>query len=202
MESAGEAARGFICVARYGTGAHFPLIQDILKYVYTRGKGAGPERDVGTQFWVSGMLRGLLTAEGIRTAMGHFGNQPLTGAQVQWGLEHLSLTAAALKEIGAEGLISPITFSCRDHEGRQRAVPAVGRHTVERDHRLDRAGPGAGATPAGGIGSQVCAGEGRYATGLPVGACLMSQGAHGAFLHIRAAPNASGAANSWSDGGA
>jgi branched-chain amino acid transport system substrate-binding protein len=49
--------------------------------------------------------------------MRHFGNQPLTGAQVQWGLDHLSLTAAALKELGAEGLIPPITLSCRDHEG-------------------------------------------------------------------------------------
>ena len=63
------------------------------------------------------MLRALLTTEGIRTAMRHFGHQPLTGAQVQWGLEHLTLTAASLKELGAEGLLSPLTLSCRDHEG-------------------------------------------------------------------------------------
>ena len=49
--------------------------------------------------------------------MRHFGHQPLTGAQVQWGLDHLALTAARLKELGAEGLFSPITLSCRDHEG-------------------------------------------------------------------------------------
>jgi branched-chain amino acid transport system substrate-binding protein len=59
----------------------------------------------------------LLTAEGLRTAMRHFGPQPLTGAQVQWGLEHLTLTAASLKALGAEGLISPLSLSCRDHEG-------------------------------------------------------------------------------------
>jgi branched-chain amino acid transport system substrate-binding protein len=63
------------------------------------------------------MLRGLLTAEALRTAMRHFGNQPLTGEQMQWGLEHLSLTPAYLKELGAEGLFSPFTLSCRDHEG-------------------------------------------------------------------------------------
>ena len=63
------------------------------------------------------MLQGVLTAEGIRTAMRQFGNQSLTGAQVQWGLDHLSLTATYLKEIGADGLISPITLSCHDHEG-------------------------------------------------------------------------------------
>jgi len=39
------------------------------------------------------------------------GHQPLTGAQVQWGLEHLSRTAASLKEKGAEGLFSPISLS-------------------------------------------------------------------------------------------
>ena len=48
MVPAGEAAMGFICGTCYGTGTHFPLIQDILTYVYARGKGAGPEGDVGT----------------------------------------------------------------------------------------------------------------------------------------------------------
>jgi branched-chain amino acid transport system substrate-binding protein len=112
-----EAAMGFICAMYHGTGRDFPLIQDILTSVYARGKGAGPERDVGTTRWTTGVVRGLLTAEALRTAMRHFGNQPLTGAQVQWGLEHLSLTAASLKELGAEGLLPPFTLSCRDHEG-------------------------------------------------------------------------------------
>ena len=112
-----EVAMGFICATWYGTGTHFPLIQDILTHVYARDKGAGPEQDVGTGPWVRGMLRGLLTTEGIRTAMRHFGHQPLTGAQVQWGLEHLALTAEYLKEMGAEGLLPPLALSCRDHEG-------------------------------------------------------------------------------------
>jgi branched-chain amino acid transport system substrate-binding protein len=117
MVPAGEAARGFICVSLIATGTHVPLIQEMLTYVYARGKGAGPERDVGTVFWIRGMLFGVLTTEAVRTAMRHFGHQPLTGAQVQWGLEHLALTPASLKALGAEGLISPLTFSCRDHEG-------------------------------------------------------------------------------------
>jgi len=36
---------------------------------------------------------------------------------VQWGLEHLSLTPTLLKERGVEGLISPLSLSCHDHEG-------------------------------------------------------------------------------------
>jgi branched-chain amino acid transport system substrate-binding protein len=117
MLPAGEAAMGFICASWYGIGTHFPLIQEMLQYVYARGKGAGPAEDVGTSHWIWGMLRALFITEALRTAMRHFGHQPLTGAQVQWGLEHLVLTATRLKELGAEGLISPITLSCRDHEG-------------------------------------------------------------------------------------
>jgi branched-chain amino acid transport system substrate-binding protein len=117
MIAAGEAAMGFICGTWYGTGTHFPLIQDILTYVYAQGKGLGPAGDVGTTHWVRGMLRALFATEGIRTAMRHFGHQPLTGAQVQWGLEHLTLTAVSLKALGAEGLLAPFSLSCRDHEG-------------------------------------------------------------------------------------
>jgi branched-chain amino acid transport system substrate-binding protein len=117
MLPAGEAARGFICATWYGMGTDFPLLQDILTYVYARGKGPGPESDVGTGHWIRGLVRALLTTEGLRTAMHHFGHQPLTGVQVQWGLDHLSLTPAYIKEMGAEGLIPPLTLSCRDHEG-------------------------------------------------------------------------------------
>jgi branched-chain amino acid transport system substrate-binding protein len=117
MMPAAEAAIGFICATWYGMGTDFPLVQDMLQYVYARGKGLGPASDVGTGPWIRGMLRGLLMAEALRTAMRHFGHQPLTGAQVQWGLEHLTLTAASLKALGAEGLLSPFSLSCRDHEG-------------------------------------------------------------------------------------
>src|SRR5262249_4579756 len=104
------------CASFLGTGKHFPLIQEILRYVYARSKGPGPEGDIGTMQWNMGVMDGVLVAEAIRTAMRHFGNQPLTGAHVQWGLDHLTLTTSSLKALGAEGLFPPITLSCRDHE--------------------------------------------------------------------------------------
>jgi branched-chain amino acid transport system substrate-binding protein len=113
---AGEAAHGYMCASLFGTGRNFPLIQEVLTYVYARGKGPGPESDVGTLYWIRGLMHGVLTAEALRTAMRTFGNQPLTGAQVQWGLEHLTLTAADIKALGAEGLLPPLALSCRDHE--------------------------------------------------------------------------------------
>jgi branched-chain amino acid transport system substrate-binding protein len=117
LVAAGEAAMDFICGTWYGTGRHFPLLQEMRHYVYARGKGVGQASDVGTTHWNRGVLRAVLVTEAIRTAMHHFGHQPLTGVQVQWGLEHLTLTPAYLKEMGAEGLIPPLTLSCRDHEG-------------------------------------------------------------------------------------
>jgi branched-chain amino acid transport system substrate-binding protein len=42
LELAASPASGFICAVWHGTGTHFPLIQDLLAYVYARGKGAGP----------------------------------------------------------------------------------------------------------------------------------------------------------------
>src|SRR5207249_2736589 len=68
MVAAGEAAIGFICGTWYGTGTHFPLIQEIRTYVYARGKGLGPEGEVGTTHWIRGVLRALLITEAIRTA--------------------------------------------------------------------------------------------------------------------------------------
>ena len=48
----------------------------------------------------------MLGVEAIRTAQGKFGNKPLTGEQVRWGLENLDLSAARLKELGFEGCCS------------------------------------------------------------------------------------------------
>ena len=88
-----------------------------------------------------------------------------------WGFEHIALTAAALKELGAEGLFPPITLSCRDHEGGGSVqFQQWDGHAVDGHHRLDGAGSGAGKAPGGGVGGEVCAGEGDHATGLPVGA--------------------------------
>jgi len=51
----------------------------------------------------------------------------------------------------------------------------VGRPAVDRDHRLDGDGPGAGAAHGGGVGGQVCAGQGHHTAGLPVGAWLLGR---------------------------
>jgi branched-chain amino acid transport system substrate-binding protein len=48
MLPAGEAARGFICATWHGTGRHFPLVQEVLQYVYGRGQRAMSARHIGS----------------------------------------------------------------------------------------------------------------------------------------------------------
>jgi len=59
----------------------------------------------------------MLGVEAIRTAMSRFGNKPMTGEQVRWGLENLNLSADRIKQLGFEGELKPIKLSCADHEG-------------------------------------------------------------------------------------
>ena len=41
----------------------------------------------------------------------------MTPEQVRWGLEHLDLTEARLKELSAAGLFPTVKTCCADHEG-------------------------------------------------------------------------------------
>ena len=117
MMPAGEAAMGFICATWYGMGTRLPAHPGGAPVRLCPGQGGGAGTGGRHGAVDPGHAARPAHHGGMRTAMRHFGNQPLTGAQVQWGLEHLTLTPAYLKELGAEGLISPITLSCRDHEG-------------------------------------------------------------------------------------
>ena len=63
----------------------------------------------------------MFGVEAIRTAQKKFGNKPLTGEQIQWGFEHLNLSATRIKELGFEGMLEPIKLSCSDHIGNRRA---------------------------------------------------------------------------------
>lgn len=114
---ADEAAKDYICANFHGVGKEFPVVQDIIKLIYDQGKNPGPADAVGTVMWNRGVVTAFITTEGIRNAMGKFGNKPVNGEQIQWGLEQLNITPQRIKEVGGEGLLSPIKLSCKDHEG-------------------------------------------------------------------------------------
>lgn len=115
---AGSAAKGYIAAAMHGSGTSYPVMQDILKFAYGNGKGNGKEQDVGTIRYNRGVVIGVVTMEAIRIAQEKFGKgKPITGEQMQWGLEHLNLTEERLAQLGAKDLVPSFKTSCLDHEG-------------------------------------------------------------------------------------
>ena len=116
---AGDAAKGYIAAGFNLPGTSFPVMQDVLKYVYGKGKGEMDDKSrIGSIYHTRGIVAGIITTEAIRTAQEKYGKgKPITGEQMRWGLENLNISDARLKELGATGLMQPLKVSCLDHEG-------------------------------------------------------------------------------------
>lgn len=117
---AGEKAAGYKALLLQHPAGKFPVHADIEKHVVAKGKSQAKADEVGQVLYNRGMINSVLGTEAIRTAMKKFGNKPMTGEQVRWGFENLELTAARIKELGIEGMLLPVKFSCADHEGNSR----------------------------------------------------------------------------------
>ena len=117
VKPAGDAAIGYKSANFHGAGANWPVHQDIFKYVYDAGKGAGERERVGEVLYNRGLTNAMIVVEAIRTAQKIHGTRPLTGWEVRDGFENLDITAERLKELGLEGFMLPIKLSCEDHEG-------------------------------------------------------------------------------------
>lgn len=115
---AGEAAKGFISITTHPSGTSFPVLQEINKYVVSKGNGnlADPKR-FGTVYYNLGVVNGIINVEAVRVAQAKFGKRQLTGEEVRWGFEHLNIDDARLKQLGAYGLLQRLKLSCADHEG-------------------------------------------------------------------------------------
>jgi len=116
---AGDAAKGYFAAGFNLPGTSFPVMQDVLKHVYSKGKGEMEDKSrIGSIYHTRGIVAGIVSTEGIRKAQERFGKgKPMTGEQVRWGLENMNIDAKRLKQLGAEGLMQPLKVSCLDHEG-------------------------------------------------------------------------------------
>jgi branched-chain amino acid transport system substrate-binding protein len=119
---AGAAAKGYTSTTFHAPGAGFPVHQDIFKFVHDKGKSTGPRERVGEVLYNRGMINAMLNVEAIRTAMGRFGNKPLTGEQVRWGFENLNITEQRLEQLGMKGMTRPVQVTCENHEGNGQLV--------------------------------------------------------------------------------
>ena len=116
---AGSAAKGYISAGFNAPGSEFPVMKDIKKYVYDKGKGEFEDKArFGSIYHTRGVVAGIVTVEAIRIAQAKFGKgKPITGEQMRWGIEHLNIDDKRLKELGATGLMPTLKVSCLDHEG-------------------------------------------------------------------------------------
>ena len=117
--AAGSAAKGYISAGFNAPGSDFPVMKDIQKHVYAKGKGEFEDKSrFGSIYHTRGVVAGIVTTEAIRTAQNRFGKgKPITGEQMRWGIENLNIDEKRLKELGAVGLMPPLKVSCMDHEG-------------------------------------------------------------------------------------
>jgi branched-chain amino acid transport system substrate-binding protein len=114
---AGEKGAGYKALMLQHPAGKSAVYADLEKFVITPGKSLAKPDEIGSVLYNRGLINSMLGTESIRTAMAKFGNKPMTGEQVRWGIEHLDLTAERIKQLGFEGMIGPIKVSCADHEG-------------------------------------------------------------------------------------
>jgi branched-chain amino acid transport system substrate-binding protein len=116
---AGDAAKGYIAAGFNVAGKNYPVIQDIMKHVYAKGKGEMEDKDrIGSIYYNRGVVAGLLTVEAVRLAQEKYGKgKPITGEQMRWGIENLNMDEKRLASLGATGFMPSLKVSCNDHEG-------------------------------------------------------------------------------------
>jgi branched-chain amino acid transport system substrate-binding protein len=119
---ASDGAKGYKSMTFHAPGHGFKVHQDIFKYVYDKGKGAAKREDVGEVLYNRTIINSMLDVEAIRLAMTKFGNKPLTGEEVRWGMENLNITEKRLEELGMKGLMRPLKVTCDNHEGNGMAL--------------------------------------------------------------------------------
>jgi branched-chain amino acid transport system substrate-binding protein len=117
VRPAGDAAKGYKSLMLQTGSGKFAVHGALERYVYAKGTGSTKADEIGQVLYNRGLVGSMLGVEGIRKAQEKYGKKPLTGEQVRWGLEHLELDTARIKELGFEGMMMPVKVSCADHEG-------------------------------------------------------------------------------------
>jgi branched-chain amino acid transport system substrate-binding protein len=118
VKDVGEGAKGYNALALNGYGTQAKVMQDILKFVHDKGQGTGPKDEIGSVLYTRGVVMQAMMIEAMRRAQERFGKgKVISGEQMRWGLENLSLDAKALDKLGLTGLIRPVSTSCVDHMG-------------------------------------------------------------------------------------
>ena len=133
----GEAAKGYNALVFLAPAGQGQIHKDIIKYVYDKGQGTGKKEEIGEVLYNRGLVSAMMGVEGVRRAHIKYGKKPLTGEQVRWGMENLAIDKAAIKKMGLEGFMLPVSTSCVNHSGESTATIETwngSKWTVGSDH--------------------------------------------------------------------
>ncbi|CAN7723118.1 ABC transporter substrate-binding protein [Variovorax sp. LjRoot175] len=105
-----DQVKGVLKFEGAAAGSEPKLIQDILRDVVGKGKGAGSREMVGTTYYNIGVMAAAVMVEGVRRALEVTKGGPVTAEALNEGLR-------SIKNFTADGLIPPLTTSKTDHQG-------------------------------------------------------------------------------------
>lgn len=110
MEAIGkDTAKGVRKFEGTDNGTGSALIQEMITKVIEPGKGSGPKENVGRSYYNIGVATMAISVEAARLAMKEYG-PPLDADKLRKGFE-------LIKDFDANGLLPPLTFSQKDHQG-------------------------------------------------------------------------------------
>lgn len=104
-----QVAKGVKRYEAVAPGKDHQVIRQIVAKVVNPGKSAGDAKNVGSSYYNVGVANMAVAVEGARLALEKFG-APLTGDKLRQGLE-------LIKDYDAQGLMPPVTYSAKDHQG-------------------------------------------------------------------------------------
>jgi len=105
-----EQVKGVLKFEGAAGGREPKVIQDILREVVAKGKGAGAQELVGTTYYNIGVMSGAIMVEGVRRALEITKGSAVTAETLNEGLRSIA-------GFTADGLIPPLTTSRTDHQG-------------------------------------------------------------------------------------
>lgn len=103
------AAKGLKRSAVVSGGAEHPLVRDIVRDLYDKGKGNGDRKLVADSYYNTGLAVYSSVFEGVRLAIKTQG-WPLTPEKIRQGMYQV-------KNFDAKGFMPPITVTPKDHGG-------------------------------------------------------------------------------------
>jgi branched-chain amino acid transport system substrate-binding protein len=119
VKDVGDGAKGYHGLAmQHGAHPNAKVTKDILEQLHGKGQGTGPKEEVGSVLYMRGAMSAMLGLEGIKRAQERYGKgKVMTGEQVRWGLENLSLDQKRLEALGFGEVMRPVSTTCTDHMG-------------------------------------------------------------------------------------